>query len=157
LREEQKLVPVNVTEPEVAAAFHRDSAQIGPKPATVTFRQVVIAPRAGEKAREAVRVKAESLLAEIRRGGDFAQIAKRESMDPTKDVGGDLGWIRRGDQPAQVERFLFGPYQLQAETPSPVIETPFDFEIVRLDRIQAGEVRVRAIKLVPKIDSADVA
>lgn len=161
LRGDNKLVNVNVSDSEVVAAFHRDSAAIGPRPPTVTFKQIIIAPRAGPKERDLARAHAESLLARLKGPNppDLAQLAKRETMDSTtREVGGDLGWIRRGDLPVQVEYFLFPPYGLPAGQISPVIETPLDFEIVRVEsRAQAGEARVRAIKIVPTIDSADVA
>lgn len=39
-------------------------------------------------------------------GGDFAQLAAQHSIDPyTKDRGGDLGWIVRGDKPFQQASF----------------------------------------------------
>jgi peptidyl-prolyl cis-trans isomerase SurA len=37
-----------------------------------------------------------------------------------------------------------------------VIETPFGYHIVRVDRVQPGEVKARHILIAPKIDSADV-
>jgi len=160
LRDDNKLVNVNVTDSEVVSAWHRDSAGIGPRPPSVTFKQIIITPRAGQKARDIARARAETLLARLKAPNppDFAQMAKRETMDSTtRDVGGDLGWIRRGDLPPQVEYYLFPPYALAAGQISPVIETPFDFEIVRVEHAQTGEVRARAIKIVPTIDSVDIA
>jgi peptidyl-prolyl cis-trans isomerase SurA len=161
LQQDGKIVPVNVTDQQIAAEFERAKPFLGPKPATVTFKQIVIAPQPAAAAREVARVKAESLLAEIRRGGDFERIAKRESMDlQTKDTGGDLGWTRRGDNMAEFDRWLFGtPFQA-ALTPgqvSNVFETPYGFHIVRVDRVQTGEVKARQILIIPKIDSADIA
>ena len=106
-------------------------------------------------AKEVARAKAESLLAEIRKGGDFDQIAKRESMDPgSKELGGDLGWNRRGNMVPEFDRWMFAlaPGQM-----SPVIETPFGYHIIRVDRVQPGEVKARHILIKPHIDSADVA
>ena len=67
-------------------------------------------------AKERARAKAESLLVELKSGGDFEQLAKRESMDPgSKDNGGDLGWNRRGKMVAEFDRWMFalppGPAQ----------------------------------------------
>jgi peptidyl-prolyl cis-trans isomerase SurA len=157
LRQDSKLVPVNVTNAEVEAEFARAKPFLGPKPASVTFRQIVIAPQAGAAAKDVARVKAESLLAELKRGSDFERVAKRESMESqTKDLGGDMGWIRRSDRP-EFERFLFGQFSLRPGQLSPVIETPFGFHILRIDRVQTGEVRARQIMIAPKIDSTDIA
>ena len=40
---------------------------------------------------------------------------------------------------------------------SPVIETAFGYHIIRVDRVQAAEVKARHILIAPEIDSADVA
>jgi peptidyl-prolyl cis-trans isomerase SurA len=155
LREDNKIIPANVTEDDVKEAFERSRATLPRRPAQVTFRQIVIAPRATPAARDLARAKAESILAEIKRGGDFALLAKRESMDPTtKETGGDLGWARRGAYVPEFERWV---WSLPPGELSPVFESPFGFHIVRVDRVEAGQVRARHILIRPKLDSADLA
>lgn len=155
LREEGKIVPANVTDAEVQEAYDRNRATLPKREANVTWRQIIIAPKPSAAEKERARVKAESLLVELKTGGDFEQLAKRESMDPgSKDNGGDLGWNRRGRMVAEFERWMFSlpPGQL-----SPVVETPFGYHIIRVDRVQPGEVKARHILIAPTIDSADVA
>ena len=145
----------NVSEEEVQQAFLQNRTQLERAPATVTFRQVVIAPKPTAEAKARARAKADSLLVEIRGGGDFEQIARRESMDPaSKPQGGDLGWNRRGAMVPEFERVMFSlsPGQI-----SPVVETAFGFHIIRVDRVQAAEVKARHILISPVVDSADVA
>ncbi len=145
----------NVGETEVQEAFERNRAQLQQAPATVTFRQVVVSPKPSTAAKARAKAKADSLLAEIRRGGDFEQIAKRESMDPaSKPTGGDLGWNRRGAMVPEFERVMFAlsPGQI-----SGVFETAFGYHIVRVDRVQAAEVKARHILITPAIDSTDIA
>ena len=154
LREDNKVIPANVTEVEVKEAFERSRASLPRRPAQVTFRQIVIAPRPTAAAKEVARAKAELILAEIKKGGDFALLAKRESMDPgTKEVGGDLGWHRRGDFVTEFERWV---WSLPPGEMSPVFESPFGYHIVRVDRVAAGEVKARHILIRPKLDSADL-
>jgi peptidyl-prolyl cis-trans isomerase D len=43
-----------------------------------------------------VKKKAEDVLNKAKHGGNFADLAKQYSEDTTKDKGGDLGWIVRG-------------------------------------------------------------
>ena len=148
--------PVNVTEEEITAAFERSRAALQKRPATVTFRQIVVAPKASPEAKAKARARADSLLVEIKKGGDFEQIAKRESMDPgTKQLGGDLGWNRRGS--GLVPEFEGMMFALRPGDVSPVIETAFGYHIIRVDRVQAAEVKARHILIAPVIDSADVA
>jgi peptidyl-prolyl cis-trans isomerase SurA len=155
LREDGKIIQANVTDADVQEAYERNKATLPKREASVTWRQIIIAPKATAEAKERARVKAESLLVELKTGGDFEKLAKRESMDPgSKDNGGDLGWNRRGRMVAEFDRWMFAlpPGQL-----SPVIETPFGYHIIRVDRVQPGEVKARHILIAPKIDSADVA
>ena len=148
--------PVNVTEEEVTAAFEKSRAALQRRPATVTFRQIIVAPKASAPAKAKAKARADSLLIEIKKGGDFEQIAKRESMDPgTKQLGGDLGWNRRGS--GLVPEFEMMMFALRPGEVSPVIETAFGYHIIRVDRVQSAEVKARHILIAPVIDSADVA
>jgi len=119
----------------------------------------VIAPQASAKAKEAAKAKADSLLAELKAGAEFEKVARRESMHlQSKELGGDLGWARRGDNVPEFDRWLFGtPFQapLAPGQLSPVFETPLGFHIVRVDRVQPGEVKSHQILIMPKIDSTD--
>jgi peptidyl-prolyl cis-trans isomerase SurA len=144
----------NVSEAEVEEAFLKNKEFLNKQPATVTFRQIVVAPKPTAEQKERARSKAESLLVEIKKGGDFELIAKRESMDQaSKPTGGDLGWNRRGAMVPQFERMMFAlnPGQI-----SPVVETAFGYHIIRVDRVQAAEVHAHHILIMPEIDSADV-
>lgn len=157
LQEAGKIIPSNVTEAEVAAAFEENKQFMPPMPASVTFRQIVINPKPSDTARAAARAKAESLLVDLKSGADFATLAKRESMDPgSKETGGDLGWQRRGVFVPEFDRWLFGPYALRPGDLSPVVETPFGFHIIRVDRAQPAEVKARHILIRPQVDSAQV-
>jgi peptidyl-prolyl cis-trans isomerase SurA len=155
LREEGKIISANVTDAEVQDAYERNKAALPKREASVAWRQIIIAPKPTPAAKAAAKAKADSLLAEIKAGGDFELIAKRESDDPgSKANGGDLGWNRRGRMVPEFDRWMFAlaPGQL-----SPVIETAFGYHIIRVDRVQPGEVKARHILIAPKVDSADVA
>jgi peptidyl-prolyl cis-trans isomerase SurA len=153
LRMEGKIPPVNVTQSEVEEAFNRTRSTLPRRPATVTFRQIVVAPAPREFAKAAARARAESLLVEIKGGSDFERVAKRESADSaSREQGGDLGWNRRGRMVPEFERWMFG---LRPGDISPIVETAHGYHIIRVDRVQPGEVKARHILIKPKIDSLD--
>jgi peptidyl-prolyl cis-trans isomerase SurA len=155
MREENKLVSGVVSEEEIKRNFEASKARAQKRPATVGFRQIVVAPTPSKAAQDAARAKAESLLVELRKGGNFELVAKRESMDPgSRELGGDLGWNRRGKMVPEFDRVMFSinPGQL-----SPVIETAFGYHIIRVDRVQPSEVKARHILIRPVVDSTDVA
>jgi peptidyl-prolyl cis-trans isomerase SurA len=155
LREQGKIVPVPISEEQVTKAFEETKGTLPKRPATVTFRQIIVAARPSDKAKAAARAKAEAILAEIKKGGDFEQIAKRESMDAqSKDVGGDIGWTRRGGLLAEFENALFS---LPPGVVSPIVETSQGFHIIRVDRVQPGERKARQILIRPPVDSSDIA
>ncbi|MBV6520480.1 MAG: Chaperone SurA [Gemmatimonadaceae bacterium] len=153
LQQSGKMISAAVSEAEITEAFEKNRLQLPKRPATLTFRQIVIATAATPNAKEAARVKAESLLAEINRGGDFASIAKRESQDPgSREQGGDLGWNRRGVMVPAFDQMMFA---LNPGQVSPVVETAYGFHIIKVDRVKPSEVKARHILIKPALDSAD--
>ena len=157
LRQAGKIIPVGVTEAEIAEAVEKERANLGRKPPTVTFRQVVVPTQASAKALSAAHAKAESLLKDIRGGADFELLAKRESMDTTTNKnGGDLGWQRRqtipGYEGLDALLFTINPGQV-----GPIVQTPDGFHVVRVDRVRPGEVKARQILIRPAYDSTDIA
>ena len=155
LRRDGRLPPVAVSEAEITAAFEANKASLPRRPAQIAWRQIIVAPKPSPEAVRAARLKADSLLTEIRGGADFEQVAKRESMDPASaELGGDLGWSRRGRTVPAFERVMFAMPPGQV---SPVFETEYGWHILRVDRVQPAEVKARHILIRPVIDSVDVA
>jgi peptidyl-prolyl cis-trans isomerase SurA len=155
LRSDGKITPAAVSSAEVDEFFNKNSSQLQKLPATVTLRQIVVAPKPTPHQDSVAFAKAESLYVEISKGGDFEQIAKRESMDPsTKELGGDLGWRRRGDFVPEFDRVYFA---LRPGVVSPPIKTVFGYHLIRVDRVQPAEVKGRHILIRPAIDSSDIA
>ena len=148
-----KLIRAVVSEADVFEMYERNRTTLPKRPAQVTFRQIVISPSPSVAAKARAKVKIDSLLIEIQRGGNFELIAKRESMDPSnKETGGDLGWNRRGIMVPEFDRMMFA---LPPGVISPVIETNFGYHIIRVDKVQPSEVKARHILIIPTLDSTD--
>jgi peptidyl-prolyl cis-trans isomerase SurA len=154
LRQDGKLKAVPPTEQEMRAYFNEQKANLGARPATLSFRQIVIAPRPSPEAKERTRAQADSIVLELRRGADFAMAAKRFSQDPgSKDQGGSLNWFRRGVMVPEFERVAFA---LRPGVVSDPVESPFGYHIIQVERVQPAEVQARHILLIPEIDSVHV-
>jgi hypothetical protein len=91
LRKQAK--PVNVTDEEVTAAFERSRGELQKRPATVTFRQIVVAPHASAAAKAKAKAKADSLLAEIRRAATPSRLPSASRWIRAPQLGGDLDGI----------------------------------------------------------------
>ena len=55
----------------------------------------------------AAKAKADDLLAQIRKGASFDDVAKKNSAGPTAAQGGDLNYFKRGDMSKQLEDQTF--------------------------------------------------
>jgi peptidyl-prolyl cis-trans isomerase D len=108
-------------------------------PEQVKLRHILItsAPGDPEEDREAAREKAEAVLARLKGGEDFASVASEVSDDATsKDKGGDLGPVVRGDAAPEIELAAFS---LEVETVSEIVESPSGLHILLVDeKIEAG-------------------
>ena len=154
LKEQGTLKPVQPTEQEMRAFFDAQKGQFGKRPATISFRQVVVVPQSTEQARAQARALADSITGELRKGADFAVAAKRFSQDPgSRDLGGDLGWTRRGMFVPEFEKVAFALKPGQLADP---VESSFGFHIIQLQRAQPGEIQARHILIVPELTESDI-
>ena len=158
LTNDGKFKPALVSEAELRQFFNDIQSQSGQRakrPATVSFKQIVVAPQPKSAARAAALARAESLLVQLQHGGDFETLARRFSQDPgTKDRGGDLGWFRRGMMGMQsFDRVAFA---LRPGEISAIVETPLGFHIIKVDQVQPSEIKAYHILITPAVDTADL-
>jgi peptidyl-prolyl cis-trans isomerase SurA len=154
LKDKGMLKPVAPSEQEMKAFFEQQRGQFGNRPATVSFRQVVVAPRPTDAAKSRALALADSILIELRKGADFAVAAKRFSADPgSRERGGELGWARRGLFVPEFDRVAF---TLKIGVISEPVETPFGYHLIQVMRTQPGEIQVRHILIAAEITSADI-
>jgi peptidyl-prolyl cis-trans isomerase SurA len=154
LRTDGKLKPVAPTEQEMRAFFDEQKGNLGSRPATLSFRQIIVTPKPSPEAKARSLAQADSIVRELRAGADFATAAKRFSQDPgSRDQGGSLNWFRRGVMVPEFERVAFS---LRPGTISDPVESSFGYHIIQVERVQPAEVQARHILLTPEIDSAHV-
>ena len=152
IRNGGKFKPIPPTDAELKDFYEQQKSRLNRPSDAVTFKQIIVAPRPTAEASARARQIADSILTELRKGADFATAAKRFSMDPgTKDQGGSLNWIRRGQGwDPKFEEAAFGLRPGQISEP---VETAFGFHLIQVERAQPAEVQVRHILLMPVIDS----
>jgi peptidyl-prolyl cis-trans isomerase SurA len=145
--------PVPPTREEMRTYFEAGRERFPSRPASVSFRQIVVRPDPAPSAVTDARALADSLHRELSAGADFATVARRFSDDPgTAQQGGQLGWFRRGSMVPEFERWAFN---LRPGVLSPVFRTPFGFHILQIQRIEPSEVQGRHVLITPEVTDAD--
>ncbi len=82
------------------------------------------------------RAEAESILAEVRGGADFAELATARSKDATTaSNGGDLGFISKGEKDPAFDAIAFGLTQDQV---GEIARTPEGFHIIKQTEVEAS-------------------
>lgn len=116
-REIDKLVTTEAVE-----AFYRERVANQPPETEVRARHILVASEDAAK----------SLIEELKKGADFAQLATQNSTDPgSKDNGGDLGFFTRD---RMVGEFATAAFSLQpgqfTQTP---VRTQFGFHVIKVE------------------------
>jgi peptidyl-prolyl cis-trans isomerase D len=86
-----------------------------------------------------IQAQADALLKQIKSGGDFAELAKKNSQDPgSAQKGGDLGWVSRGQM---VKNFEDAVFTLKPNEISNVVTTEYGFHIIQVLEKQSAHLQ----------------
>lgn len=156
LKNREVIKTVNPTDAEMREFFEAQKGQIGQRPASISFKQIVVTPQPSAAAKQVAFAKADSIARALRAGGDFAAAARRFSQDSGSAVqGGDLGWQRRGTFVRSFDNVVFDPNFKPGMISNPV-ETVYGFHVIQVQRVQPTEVNARHILIVPETTQENV-
>src|SRR5262249_14377726 len=126
-----------VTDADIEAAYKARRSQFEQPPRTRVSHVLIKVPAVGGSgAEDQARARAESALARIRGGADFAQVAKEMSEDSsTASRGGDLGLIAAGELVPEVDK------PIQSLKPGELggpVRSPFGYHVVKVFEVVPG-------------------
>ena len=112
---------------------HQDKFQRTPE---ADIRHIYIAvPPGGDET--AAKARAAEVLAKIRSGADFAKMAEEYSDSPTKEKGGELGTVHKGDLAPEIEAAAFS---LPVGGVSDLIRTSAGWNLIKVERVRTETV-----------------
>jgi peptidyl-prolyl cis-trans isomerase D len=114
--------------------YYNDNIQQYQTPEQVRARHILLNTAGKDEAE--VRKQAEGILAKIKGGADFAELARQLSEDQgTKPMGGDLGFFGRGQM---VPEFETAAFALEAGQVSDIVKSQFGFHIIKVEEKRPG-------------------
>ena len=127
-------------------SYYRDHEDQYRVPEQVNVRHILIkTPTPGPDGKvdpnavKAAEKKAEDVLAKLKAGGDFAELAKKYSDDTASAAnGGSLGWIQRGRTVPEFEKAAFS---LKKGETSGLVQSAYGFHIIRVDDKQEAHLK----------------
>ncbi|MCD6306667.1 MAG: SurA N-terminal domain-containing protein [Deltaproteobacteria bacterium] len=125
---------ISISEEEIQSFYEYNHAAYE-QPAQVKARHILfeLDEDAPEKTEQAVRMKAEAVLEKVKKGEDFAKLAKEYSGCPSKERGGDLGYFEKGQMAPAFEEAAFS---LKKGEVSELVRTPFGYHIIQVEDIK---------------------
>jgi peptidyl-prolyl cis-trans isomerase SurA len=146
---------INVTPLDVENYFKKVSKDSLPTfNKEVEVGEIVFQPKMDKDEKQPYREKAEELLARVKKGEDFGNLARLYSNDTgSAPDGGDLGFA---DRNTYVKEFAAWAFKLKAGEISPVFETEFGFHFLQVIERRGEQVHVRHVLVVPSVTQASM-
>ncbi|MBB5396724.1 peptidylprolyl isomerase [Mucilaginibacter sp. AK015] len=146
---------VNTTPQDVKDYFEKLSKDSLPTyNKEVEVGEIVFQPKLNKEEKEFYKQKAEELRARVKKGEDFANLARLYSQDPgSAPEGGDLGFF---DRTVMVKEFTAQAFKLKTGEISPVFETEHGFHFLQVIERRGEQVHVRHILVIPAVTQASL-
>jgi peptidyl-prolyl cis-trans isomerase C len=147
----QELIDKEVTEKikvsdEETKAFYDKNPQLFQQPEQIKASHILIKVQADAPAdqKAEARKKIEAVQQKVKKGEDFATLAKTYSEGPSGPKGGDLGYFRRGQM---VKPFEDAAFSLKPDETSEIVETQFGYHLIKVsDKKPAKKMTYAEVK-----------
>ena len=117
---------------EETKAFYDKNPQLFQQPEQIKASHILIKVQADAPAdqKAEARKKIEDVQQKVKKGEDFATLAKTYSEGPSGPKGGDLGYFRRGQM---VKPFEEAAFSLKPDETSEIVETQFGYHLIKVN------------------------
>ena len=134
------------TQKEISKFYNDNHDKLFIAPESVHVRHILVAINKGDndKIKAEKKGKIENLRKQLLKGDDFAEVARKNSDCPSKEVGGDLNFIKRGQT---VKPFEDAAFSQEKNVIGPVITTEYGYHIIQvLERKPAKTIAFDEVK-----------
>lgn len=128
-RERQVESKINVSDAEIDGYLQSQATSGKDEEFNLAHILIAVPENASPEQIQAKRARAQDILADLGRGGDFAQLSASYSDAPNALQGGELGWKNAGQIPSL---FLDATRKLQAGQVGELIKSPNGFHVIKL-------------------------
>jgi peptidyl-prolyl cis-trans isomerase C len=133
---EKNAPPPKATEQECKRYYQANLDRFTTPPLVEAKHVLLVADPSDLELRGQSKLLAEQLIEELQSGADFAELAAKHSMCPSKEVGGSLGQLSSGQTVPEFQRQIFAAGL--GLMPGP-IESRFGFHVVYIERKVEGK------------------
>jgi peptidyl-prolyl cis-trans isomerase C len=131
---------------EISKFYNENRDKLFNQPESVHVRHILVA--VGKDDNDKVKAEKKEKIDNIRKqlvsGGNFTELARKYSDCPSKEVGGDLSYIKKGQM---VKEFENAAFSQEKNAIGPVIKTEYGYHIVQvLDKKPAKKVALEEVK-----------
>ena len=105
---------------------------------------IKVDPKADEAKTKEAKEKIEMIQKRVKKGDDFAALAKEFSEGPSAPKGGDLGYFGPG---RMVKPFETAAFNMEPDTVSDIVKTRFGYHLIKvMDKKPANQVAFEEVK-----------
>ncbi|HEY9161464.1 MAG TPA: peptidylprolyl isomerase [Desulfomonilia bacterium] len=135
--EESTVENIKISDADITKYYNdnKDKFAQGPR---VKVRHILVA----------TEPEAKAILDQLKKGADFAKLAKEKSKCPSAQRGGDLGWVTPGRMDPEFEKAAFA---LKKGQMSGIVKSSFGYHIIICDDIEAKKEKSLA-EVKPQIE-----
>lgn len=137
---------IKASQKEINKFYNDNKEKLFSEPESVHVRHILVSVGKDDtdKIKAEKKGKIENLRKQLMGGGDFADIARKNSDCPSKEVGGDLSYIKRGQMVKEFEKAAFAQ---EKSAIGPVVTTEYGYHIIQvLDKKPAKKVTLDEAK-----------
>jgi len=129
---------VTPTEAEAKAYYEQHKEEFSGQTSAMARHILALVPAsAGQDADKAAAKKIAEIKKKIDAGADFGQMARETSDDPSREMGGEIGWIKAGEADPEFEKALFALEPGQVSGP---VRTRFGYHLVQAMEKKSGQI-----------------